>query len=454
MPQLLGGFNAELRQRIARLESLLEKVSEVPDEWKQEAAAGGGREEKDRINPAPCRSWDDLVAAWSSAQRWRRSLSDMLATALAVAASTSQTGNQLHLLLIAPAGSMKTVICDAMLVTKKCIIVEGITGFVSGAKSEDGRDLSFLARANHLTWVTPEGDVMVKSPLFAEIMAQARRIFDGSYSQVYKTTDEDLNFFGLRTPWVIAGTPMIIDYWEQSGLGDRFLRFWLDEPTDDERRKIVLAAMDSEWHAVTEHSNGSSGGIEHKLRNAYAMTGGYIEWLRDNVAKINKVTMSEYYRHLIADFAEFAADMRAKPNNDPRRTDSHDTKELPTRIGRQLVRLARCYAFVLNKWAVDAEVMRMVADRAIDTSKGKTLDTLRWFYMVDSRSGRQYQQAGGIMSSTLSRWAGYASEPKLIEYMQFLQKIGVIEHVGSSHSSGHWKVCGRVDRMYRNIFGV
>lgn len=439
-------YTDELRQRVQRLSELFARVQPVPDEWLEE-----GKKTRDRIEPLPCGKWDELEAAWMSCQRWRQSLGDMLSTMLAVACSTSQTGNQLHLLVIAAAGSMKTTLADAMLTSHKCIVVENITGFYSGVVSDDGRDLSFLARANHLTWITPEGDVLVNSPQFQDLMAQARRIFDGKGSAKYKNSDDDKHFEGLRTPWVICGTPFMIDYWDQSRLGDRFLRVTLDEPVQDERRQIVLAAMRNEWSAVAEHSNGTSGGVEAKLRRAYAMTGGYVEWLRENVARIDRVEIDDSNIERIADMAEFAADMRAKPNTDPRKLECHDSKELPTRLGRQLVRLARCMAVVLNRWSVDSEVMRRVHKVALDTSRGRTLDVLKWFRCVDTSTGRTFQDSSGIMAVQLSRWATFRSEVECLAYLNFLLKIGVLVHVEAPHSHGHWKMSPRCDELHQAV---
>lgn len=447
MPQLIASCADELLLRVHRLGQLLSRVQPVPAEW-----LVVGAKSRDRIEPEPCSKWDDLEAAWRGCQRWRQSLGDMLSTMLSVACSTSQTGNQLHLLVIAVAGSMKTTLADAMLTSRRCIVVENITGFYSGVVSDDGRDLSFLARANHLTWVTPEGDVLVNSPQFQDLMAQARRIFDGKGSAKYKNSDDDKHFEGLRTPWIICGTPSMIDYWDQSRLGDRFLRVTLDEPVQDERRAIVIAAMQNEWSAVTEHSNGTSGGVEAKLRRAHAMTGGYVEWLRDNVGKIDRVEIGHRSMERIADMAEFAADMRAKPNTDPRKLECHDSKELPTRLGRQLVRLARCMAVVLNRWSVDSEVMRRVHKVALDTAQGRTLDVLRWFRCVDPSTGRECQESG-IMAGQMSRWAAFRSEPECLAYLNFLLKIGVLEHASEPHSHGRWRMTPRCWELHRAVVG-
>lgn len=438
----------ELRVRVARLGTLLTRVAPVPQEWLVE-----GKRARDRVEPEACDSWAKLERAWVECQRWRQSISDFFSTALAVVASTSQTGNQLHLLMIAPAGSLKTTILDGMLVSKKCIVVENITGFYSGTVSDDGRDLSFLARANHLTWITPEGDVLVNSPQFHDLMAQARRIFDGKGSAKYKNSDEDKSFEGLRTPWIIAGTPFMIDYWDQSRLGDRFLRVMLDEPQQDERRKIVMAALDNEWAAVAEHSNGSSGGVEAKLRRAYALTGGYVEWLREHAGEIDGITAEGWVKDRVGDLAEFVADMRAKPNIDTKKLECHDSKELPTRLARQLIRLARCMALVLNKRVVDAEVVRRVQKVALDSAQGRTLDLLRWFRGIDPYTSRTYQDGSGIMLRQLVKWAGFRTEPECLAYLNFLLKIGVLEHVSVQDTHGYWRMAARVDQLHRSIVG-
>ena len=436
----------ELLLRIGRLRTLLNRVVSAPESW-----TDGSNRSQDRIEPLACSSWAVCEEAWTQCLRWRQSISDAFSVMMAVNASTSQTGNQLFLQVIAAAGSGKTQLCDAMLVSFNCYGLEHLTGFHSGVVSDDGRDLSLLSRINHKCLITPEGDVLVASPNFAELMSQVRRIFDGKSGAVYKNTDQDKKWEGLRTPWILAGTPAMIDYWDQSRLGDRFLRIMIDNPVQDERRKIVLSAMNSEWEAVAERSTEASGGVEAKMRRAYALTGGYCDWLRENSHRIDEITISEEVVYKVADFAEFTADMRAKPNLDTRKLETHDSKEVPTRIGRQLIRLARCLAFVLNKREVDADVMRRVRKVALDSAGGKTLDVLKWMHAIEPRSGKTYQEAGGVMAVQLARWASFESEAKCLAYLNFLLKIDVMEHVPCQHSHGHWRMTPRVEALQKSL---
>lgn len=441
-----------LKERIKRLQQLFVRIAPVPSEWLQAGSRGNGTSHADRIEPIRCTDWATVEREWAKAMRWREAMGDVLSTMLSVAASTSQTGNQLCLMVIADAGSGKSEMCDAMIVSNNCFQLEHMTGFHSGWKGEDGKDCSLLSRINHKTLITSEGDVLMSSPFFLELMSQMRRIFDGTSSANYKNTDEDKRWTGLRTPWIIAGTPALMDC-DQSRLGDRFLRICLDQPSQEERRKIVRQAMMSERAAVMETSNGQAGGKETKMRRCYALTAGYVDYLRENInGLVGQVDADEPALMYVEDLAEFVADMRARPNADPRKLETHETKELPTRISRQLWRLAHCMAVVLNKTSIDQEVLRRCRKVALDSSRGRSLDIASWFWAVDPRTGQPFQRGSGIMASLLKSWAG-VTEDKMTSYLTFLQKIGVATHHGAAHSHGHWKLTPRVEQLYSNIVG-
>ena len=436
-----------LKERIQRLHLLLQKVTKIPAEW---AVASGDCGGGDRIEPLFCKSWATVESEWMKCMRWRQEISDVFSAMMAVAASTSQAGDQLCLQVVADAGSGKGRMCDALLVSHHCFPLRHFTGFHSGKKGEEGKDLSLIGRINHKTLITPEGDTLVSSPMYHELMSQMRQIYDGSTGSIFKTTDNDMEWKGLRTPWILACTPALLDH-DQSRVGDRFLRVRLHRPAGDERRQIVLAAMRSQRSSVIETSNGSGGGVEQRWQRAYALAGGYVNWLRENLADaVRHVDMNGQAEWHLADLAELIADMRARPNPDQRKQEVHDTKELPTRLGSQLVRLAMCLAVVMNKESVDKEVLRRVRKVALDTSYGRTMDLCRWFFAVDTGTRRTYQDGNGLMTALLARWAGY-DESKLLAYLNFLAKIEVVEHAATPQSSGYWKLTPRVAELYLNI---
>lgn len=351
-----------------------------------------------------------------------------------------------------------TTICQGLLVSSQCIHVECMTKILSGWKKPDdeSKDCSFLARANNKTWVTCEFDVLGSSPEYHQLMGKVRRIFDGETSATYGNDDKDRIYTGLRTPWIRAGTQKMMDRmadYDQSQLGDRFLRFIITDPENGERREIARSALQLERSAMLDRSNGTTGStVDLKTRRAHALTGGYVDWLRANAEeKISQVDVPRYAEDYFLDLAELCADLRARPNEDKRKVDNHDIKEMPTRLARQYIRLAVCLAVVLNKFSVDTEVLRIVRKVALDTSAGHSLKIVGWLCTPNPRgNGRTYQECGGLMEATLAAWTNMTVE-RLLNYLTFLRRIDVLQLVRTPQTNGSWLLTERVFGLYLRI---
>lgn len=478
-PALKDGFDVRdcvtarptLKERIALLEELYKLVTPPPEEWlspngtKKVNGTGGHvikRSQSGGIEPERCESWSELEARWTDAHHWRQDMGDVLQVMCGISGSTQQAGNQLYVQVIGDAGSGKSSFCDGLLVSKNCHAVRHVTSFHSGWKKTDkdsGEDVdcSLVARINGKTLVTPEGDVIASSPKFMELMSQQRQMFDGTTGNTYGNDDKDRNYAGLRCPWIMAGTPALMDI-DQSRLGDRFLRVIIRTPDDEMKRLILRSALRSERVAVLGTADGTAHSIvEPKLCKAQAMTGGYVDWLRANIAGLlPAVHLSTEAEDRILDLSEFTADLRARPNYDIRKHEPHEAKELPTRIARQLCRLALCLSVVLGKREVDGEVLRVTTKVAFDTSHGRTLDLVRFFMWLHPRrrcsDGYRVtcQDSGGLMSGELS---GYMNMPeeKLVGYLNFLKKINVVRFMGTPGTHGVWKLTERVVNLYNNV---
>ena len=444
---LLGG-QREPAGRVKALALVLSLVQPIPQEWadavvKSGTASQGSRAE---IEPEPCTSWAKLRDGWKKALDWRQSLDDALSVMLAVSISTEQVGDQLFLQLIGEAGSAKTRLCDGMLVSKHCFPLEHLTGFHSGWKGPDGEDYSLLARINHKTLITPEGDVLMSSPRFTEIMSQQRRIFDGTSGASYKNRKDEQRYTGLRTPWIIAGTPALMST-DQSRLGDRFLRVIVDPPDEEGKRGILRRVGYTALRSVMQRSNCRQDSIvEENLLHAYRLTGGYVDHLRANVEELlAKVECDE--ERLVdrcSDLAEFVAFLRARPDPDKRKDETHDAKELPTRLTHQLVRLAVCLAAVLNR-PVDAEVMRRVQKVALDTAKGSALNVARVLWKLP-----QGASAENVATQTAR------IKDKESALLEFMGRIGAVEKrrvkVGGTKKT-LWTLSPKLQGLWRNLMG-
>ncbi len=438
--------------RVSALERLLAKITPIPSTWKAIE-----KDERKPLSSMYCDNWGTLVDAWRKALKWRKGLEDVLAVMLSVALSTDQAGNQLFLQVVGSAGSGKSNFCDGMLVSKKCFALEHLTGFHSGTNDGTGKDFSLISRINHKTLITPEGDVIISSPRFSEIMSQQRRIFDGTSGATYKNRSEDIRYAGLRTPWIIAGTFALLDT-DQSRLGDRFIRICIDPPTEEEKQAILYQVG---WTAIRCAAQVCTDGIDsgimdQRLRTAYKLTGGYVDWLRDNSERLLKgieggldMVNGGILVAKCSMLAQFAADLRARPANDRFQVKEHDAnKELPSRIQHQLVRLSMCLAAVTNQPVIGSEISRVVTKVTVDMSRGKTLDIVRHLYKVGGE-GVGVRSLGVLTNQT---------EDQTKRLIFFLRKIDCVEPVivnkvpGIQNQQVKWALTNRLRELYDEVF--
>lgn len=447
----------DVEGRVKLLESLLGQVEPVPTSWlptgaKIRAASHANGNGNREIEPLPCHSWKELISSWSRAARMRTDIEDMLWAMITVVASTMQTGNQLFLQCVADAGSLKTVMCDALLVSKGCYSLEHLTGFHSGFKGsgdEKHEDFSILARINGRAMITPEGDVMMSNPNFPELMSQARRIFDGTSGATYKNSKEDKRYTGLRTPWIMAGTPALLDR-NESRLGDRFLKIIMSQPDADERRQILRRAAYSEMRSVVRSSNHDpSSCVDPAMLEAYRLTGGYVDYLRANITDLLSALWidEDALADRCGDLGELAAFLRARPNEDKTKLETHDTKELPTRLTKQLVRLAMVGAVVLNAKDVGDDVMRRVRKVAIDTASGTT------FRMAAAMSANLL----GLEDAEVASKANLQVE-RCRKLLYFMRSVGAAESRKQPKRPGHssrdrWHLSGHLQEIWDRIVG-
>jgi len=394
--------SAALSQRITNLNMIIDRLEPIPADWVPGRTAAAKAKGGTEVELLDCVKWDDLIQHWRRAIKWREAIEDALATMLAVVVSTVQTGSQIFLQVIADAGSAKTRLCDAMLANKEhCVVLEHLTGFHSGWKDGSGEDFSLLTRVNRKVMITPEGDVMMTNPKFAEIMAQVRRIFDGSSNANYKHMKEAQSHTGLRTPWIIAGTPVLMNA-DQSRVGDRFIRVFIDPPGEQELEDILDRVYYNADRAVLQESNGCSESVnEESMGFAYRATGGYVKYLRENSAKLLAQVEVDHtvVLPLCKGLAKFVADLRARPEPEPRlgtNREATNTKELPTRLLEQFTRLARCLAAAMGRRTIDADVRRRLVKVARDTAKGKTQEIVRHL----AATGREGMALTSLMIAT------------------------------------------------------
>ena len=349
--------------------TLLSAIRSVPKDWITLLDSNDAQV----LIPLECTSYKDLKNSWRRAMKWRTQMEDVLSVMISIAVSTVQQGDQLYLMVVGNASGGKSQFCDGMSISNYCYKLESLTGFLSGYKDEEGNDYSVLARANRKCMITSEGDVLLSNPGAGVIMAQARRMFDGSMTSSYKNLKEDRNYEQLRIPWIIAGTPAMLER-EQASLGDRFLKIFLDSPPDHEKKQILQRVSNSAWNAVGVSTDDEDKSITNAaMLEAQRKLAGYIDYLRNNIDDIKEITCDKKYFNKCEDLALLTAILRARP---PKDEDIPATIEEPHRLNHQFIRLMRCLTFTMERKKVDDEVMRKIKKVALDTGKGIVVEIL------------------------------------------------------------------------------
>ena len=425
---------------------LYEKIKfvSVPESWNER------RDEHlydKHLRAKLCTSYRDLHNAWRKALRWTDELNTALAMVLSVVVSTQQRGDQLWLRLIGPPGIAKTRLCEALLVnTKYCYPVGVQKGFHSGWKGEDPEeDYSLLAKANGMTMVTKEGDTLLSSPMLGEILSQGRDVYDGSSSSDWRNRKEKKVYSGLRMTWVIAGTKSLRKL-NRSNLGDRFIDCVMSKPSSDEEDDILNRAASMAVRSVKASSEGTAETqLDARLVEAYRLTGGYVNWLRETGSKLfESLECPSRVEHQCKRLGQFVAQMRARPDKEDDATD-HES-ELPTRLTSQFIRLSFCLAVVLNKATIDEEVMQLVLRSAISTSHGINLRVVEFLYENES----------GFDANTIG--LSLKVDPSLVRKMcHFLHTLNVVRPYRKLNSKGKgvykgmWELSLPMRRLYKEV---
>lgn len=386
---------------------LLNNLELAPSEWTKEAKA------EPSLKPKPCDNWKTLVNAWRKAVKWTPGLEHGLATSLAVVASTMSIGDQLFLRIMGPASCGKTTLVEAIGVNHKYTkSLSTLTGFHSGfiAKGVDGKlqDNNLITQINGKTLITKDGDTLLKAGNKEQILSEARDLYDGSSRSHYKT-GMGKDHEGLRTTWLLCGTSALHKL-DDSELGERFLDCVVMDRIEPQLEDDILWRVANRAVENVGVEVNCSGRSNHTpaMCEAMELTGGYVEWLRNNAGTIlPTIEFSDANRGICISLAKWVAYMRAKKNE----------RELAARLTSQHIRLAKCKAFVFNKSSVDGDIMSRITQIGMDTAKGNSLEIVRTIY--------DNQQP---MEMAALRLHVHTEETSLTTHLRFLKKIGVLQY--------------------------
>jgi hypothetical protein len=425
------------------LHSVLDRIHSVPEEWKTVVDVSPNGES---IEPKPCSSYDELIDAWGRAMKWTGGLDHGLTVMLACVASTMSIGDQLWARIIGPAASGKTTLCEAVSTNKKYTVAKStVRGFHSGYKiDESGADHSLVSILGGKTLITKDGDTLLQAPNLAQILSEARDIYDGT-SRTHYRNSVSREYDNIRMTWILCGTNSLRQL-DTSELGERFIDCVVMDKIDlNLEDEICWLVADQADRGLGYEAGGDSGRSQHSPERieAYALTGGYVGWLREHAASVlPTIAFPDEHKRYCVHLGKFVAYMRARPSA---RQAEMAERELASRLVAQHVRLAKCLAFVCNREAVDAEIMSRVRQVSLDTARGQTLDIVRVLYR-DGEQGRGLRSIAIICNK---------SEDSQYGLMRFLMAIDVIQPLGTSYnmSSIKWRLAEHMRQLFQEVMG-
>lgn len=434
--------------RIHNLARLLNKIETIPKDWIAGRTATAREMGSTDIDCVYCDSWPTLQLAWRKALRWTDGLDRALSVMLACIASTKSVGDALWVKIISPPSGGKSTLCEALSVARRYIFAKStIRGFHSGYQSDRAgtEDNSLVAQIKDKTLVTKDGDTLLSSPNLAQILSEARDLYDKTARTHYRNK-MGRDYSGVNMTWILCGTSSLRQL-DSSELGERFLDCVIMEGIDEELEEEVLWRVANRTERIV--SMESDGKLETQqapeMVTAMQLTGGYVTYLRQNAQRLlSGVRMEDEAKLLCVRLGQFVAYMRARPS---KRQDESAEREFAARLVSQMVRLSKCIAVAIGKSSTDEDVMRRVRLVALDTSRGRTLEICKRLH----EAGREH----GLFLGSLAHRT-FESDEKSRSLLTFLRRIGSVETfirptTGEVTPRIRWRLTERLERLYHII---
>jgi len=281
-------------------------------------------------------------------------------------------GDPLWIFLIAPPGGSKTEILRSFSgdyavqlsdMTSKTLISGLMIG--NGKKRRKIEDL--LPQLNGKVLIFKDFTTILEKGREErrEIISQFRESYDGCFSKKVGTVDQIIRYnsrFGL-----IAGvTPVIDDHWKvMQQLGERFLKIrWVENPD-----KVTARARMNEGGEIIMRSELSE--ISNKLIESFDF---------QNIPEFDDDKFGDQVS-LIAKFvAHGRTPVRFYDSNYNEDSVRLPISEMPTRLVKQLKKLAKCLAFVRNKSEVTNDEIKTLIRVAQDTIPPDRIAVLNLIY--------------------------------------------------------------------------
>jgi hypothetical protein len=347
-----------------------------------------------------------LVKIFGEHIKMSRDMTDCLCLMVATAISNDIQGDPIWLYLVGPPGTGKTLLLASLATSSRCLMRSTVTphSLVSGWRGDADKDPSLIPKLAGLTLVAKDfTEILTMPPMMQdEIFSTLRGAYDGFVSKSFGN-GAVREYKNCRFS-LLAGVTHAIHACKTASLGERFLKFQFKIPAKEHAEAAVRASI-------------ASVGTENAIESA--LSACVESFLARKVTKLPPLP-GKYINKLTA-LVQLIALLRAQVARDPRSGEVmyRPGPEAGTRLAKQLAKLSRMVAFVLDRDAVDDACYTLTERVAFDTAYGFHLD------LVDA-----IMRAGGKATMPSMRQSIGVSHTSVNHYCEDLCMLGVLEDSG------------------------
>lgn len=334
---------------------------------------------------------DDVMGAFEKSLRMTDDMRLAVRLMLAVCVSVDVSGDPLWLYVVGQPGAAKTRLLTGFKESDRCVFRSKITrnSLISGWKGS--KDPSLLPKLTDKTFVVKDFTEILAMPApdKEEIFSTLRGAYDGyadkSFGNDVERLYEDCHFS------MLAGVTDQIHAHSGASMGERFIKFQLGAlagQTEDDVLDSTIASIGKERK--------EDDGIQRVVAS----------YLQRKVDEGALPSIGPAERERVKALARLVARMRATVSYDIRTGEvTHRPKaESPTRLTKQLGKLAMMLAWVDDRGEVSPDDVDLVQRVAFDTAYGFNLDIVDAMMTMGGRATKSdVRDAARVPSTTCYR---------------------------------------------------
>lgn len=373
----------------------------------------------DKVKPMKITSFNQLCEEFSKSIQFNPTLRRTLAISCATALSAKTKGDAIWMFIVGPASSGKTTILDAFSACYEQTIHRSTltkTALVSGRNMDEDTDPSILPRLNNKCLIIKDLTMLLTANVSAqeETFGTLRDAYDSSISVSYGN-GVTREYSNLRFSW-LSGVTDIIQSFNKSDAGERFLRVDIVDPTFDEALQIRKALQNLSKDSHTD-----------SLR---AATAGFINYMWEQQYEENLPDLTESDIHKLEALAQVISYMRTKvKKNREGAIEYRVRKEVGTRVAKQLGKVIQLLNVVFQtKELSEEDFQNHILKVAVDTCASIQTE-------ITAQLMKQFTRIGGATVELLADKL-QLGKSTIQNHLSNMQEVGFVEFSKRSNNSG------------------